>query len=157
MDTIYDWNEIKGQLEHDIQVWYVKDPDINRKREMDKERTIKWIIDRMKQGPEPTGTRIRMPDFTFTFGSLWEPIAKVMRMRYPVCAMCGERRTVEIHHIRPRYLQGTESDPCNLIGLCVECHDEVHRMMEKGIDDAVRLSVSAAFGRGNDEVRHLSP
>lgn len=152
MDTIYDWNEIKQQLEHDIQIWYVKDPDINRKREMDKERTIKWIIDRMKQGPEPTGTRIRMPDFTFTFGSLWEPIAKVMRMRYPVCAMCGERRTVEIHHIRPRYLKGTESDPCNLIGLCVECHDEVHRRMEKGIDDAVRLSVSAAIKEGNDEM-----
>lgn len=148
MNTIYDWNEIKEQLEHDIQVWYVKNPDINREREINKERTINWIIDRMKQGPEPTGTRIRMPDYTFTFGSLWEPIAKAMRMRYPVCAMCGERRTVEIHHIRPRYLKGTECDPCNLIGLCVECHDEVHRRMEKGIDDAVRLSISAAFREG---------
>lgn len=144
--TRYDWDEIREQLAHDIQVWYTKKEDVNRQREADKKRTIEWVIERMKKGPQPGGVRRGpVPDYTSTFGSLWEPVSKAVRMRYPVCQICGERQTVEIHHIRPRYLKGTESDPCNLIGLCVECHDEVHRRMEKGIDDAVRFSVSAAI------------
>lgn len=140
--TGYDWDEIREQLAHDIEVWYTKKEDVNRQREEDKKRTIDWIIERMKKGPQPGGTRIEAPEFTYTFGSLWEPITKVMRMRYPTCQICKDRRTIEIHHIRPKFLRGAKEDPCNLIALCVECHDEVHRRMDAGITKVIEEAVS---------------
>ena len=139
----YDWDEIREQLAHDIQVWYTKKEDVNRQREEDKEKTIEWIIGRMEKGPQLGGVRRGpMPDYTYTFGSLWEPVSKAVRMRYPVCQICGERLTVEVHHIRPRFLRGAEEDPCNLIGLCVECHDEVHRRMDEGISKVIEDAIS---------------
>lgn len=138
----YGWNEIREQLEHDLEVYYVKDAQTNRQREKDKQDTIDWIIGRMQEGPAPAGVRTKMPEFSWLFGSvLWETVSKVIRMRHPICAMCGERQTVEIHHIRPRYLRGAESDPRNLIWLCKECHDEIHRAVDKGIDEAIRGSM----------------
>lgn len=142
MQTLsYGWDDIREQLEHDIEVWYVKDENVNREREKDKDRTIRWIIERMKMGSQLGGTRVRAPDYTHTFGGLWEPVSKAMRMRYPMCMCCKERNTVEIHHIRPRFLRGSEVDPCNLIALCVECHDEVHRRLDEGITRAIEEAV----------------
>lgn len=143
----YDWDEIREQLEHDIQVWYTKNDDVNRQREKDKEDTIEWILDRMKKGPQKGGTRVREPNCTYTFGNLWEPVSKAMRMRYPMCMCCKERNTVEVHHIRPRFLRGSESDPCNLIALCVECHDEVHRRLDEGITRAIEEAIRIESGK----------
>ena len=53
------------------------------------------------------------------------------------CANCGERggRILEVHHIVPlkgelRYFTAFNL-PWNLIGLCHECHQEVHAVMRK--------------------------
>ena len=138
----YDWDEIRAQLEKDIEVFYVKDQKVNREREQNKSRTIDWIIERMKMGPHIGGTRGYAPDFTWGFGGLWPQVSKAVRMRYPRCQICGEHGTVEVHHIRPRFLRGAEVDPCNLMGLCVECHDEVHRRIDEKISEAIMDSVT---------------
>lgn len=61
-------------------------------------------------------------------------------LRDPICRICGKRPTKEVHHIRPRFLKGTDH-PRNLIGLCLECHDEVHRKIDNGIQTALMESL----------------
>lgn len=45
-----------------------------------------------------------------------------------VCAGCG-CVACEVHHIRPREYGGTDH-PRNLIPLCRECHDQIHREID---------------------------
>lgn len=76
------------------------------------------------------------------FGSdEWAALKRGVLLRDPVCQMCGIRPTKEVHHIRPRFLKGT-NHPRNLIGLCLECHDEVHRYIEDGIQKVLEDSLS---------------
>ena len=37
------------------------------------------------------------------------------------CAKCGRKKTLELHHVKPLYTGGSDSDS-NLIPLCHECH-----------------------------------
>ena len=133
------WEEVREMLEREIQVYYVKNEETNRKRERDKEKYIQWIIDEMKGGIDLEHTLRSLPEFAWTFGDEWQYIQKAMRMRYPNCAMCG-RPTQEIHHIRPRFLKG-QNIPSNLIPLCLECHDEVHRRLTANINKAIVDSI----------------
>ena len=55
------------------------------------------------------------------------------------CASCGAEAT-EVHHIRPRHLRGKDH-PRNLMPLCIECHDQIHRRLEKGIASAITQAV----------------
>ena len=129
-----DWNEIRELLAHEIQVFYVRDDRVNRQREIDKERTINWIIERMKQSPKEGGTRLIPPSFTYIFGDLWNPIKHAMKLMQPYCYICESAPTTEIHHIRPKYLKGSRFDPANLVGLCEDCHDNIHRALDWHID-----------------------
>lgn len=140
--TDYSWADIREQLKHDIQVWYVKNEETNRKREKDKEKTIDWIIEMMKEGPVRGGMIGDKPGYAYTFGNLWGPLTKAMRMRYPMCQICGRKPTEEVHHIRPKCqcLKGARENPRNLICLCKECHDEVHRKIDEGIIKAIMES-----------------
>ena len=131
--TESDWKAIRDMLNHDIQVWYVKDEEVNRIREKDKERTIDWIIQRLQQSPVKGGTRLVPPTYTHTFVNLYKPVAKAVRMHQPQCYMCRSSPTTEVHHIRPRFLKGSEYDPCNLVGLCEDCHADLHRALDFGI------------------------
>lgn len=144
MTKYYSWEEISEQLSADIQVFYTKNDETNRKREYAKKRTIKWIIDRMKKGPQLGGTRLDLPEFTLTFGELWPVIRRAMALKYPKCYLCGKAPTEEIHHIRPRQYGG-KNDPCNLMALCKKCHDEVHRRIEAGVDEAISRALREAM------------
>ena len=42
-----------------------------------------------------------------------------------MCALCGDPRTLQIHHYRKRSLGGVDH-PMNLITLCPYCHAVVH-------------------------------
>jgi 5-methylcytosine-specific restriction endonuclease McrA len=42
------------------------------------------------------------------------------------CQICGSTRNLQVHHKRLRSQQGSD-DELNLITLCVDCHEEVHR------------------------------
>src|SRR6266487_841502 len=48
-----------------------------------------------------------------------------------MCAVCNRRHGVQVHHIVPRHLGGSD-DASNAIPLCPNCHDEVHARYTKG-------------------------
>lgn len=126
-------------LDKEIQVWYTRDASVNEQRERDKARTIDWVIQEMKDGIDFEHTRKQVPAYTYTFGSVWQYVRKAMVMRHPQCAICG-KPSQEIHHVRPRFLKGADV-PSNLIALCYDCHDEVHRRLDEGIERAIRESI----------------
>lgn len=133
------WDEVREELNKSIEVYYVKDAKTNKEREEKKERTIDWVIEEMKKGIDTKHTLKKLPECSYVFGGEWAYIQKAMRMRYPCCAICG-MPTQEIHHVRPRFLKG-ENIPTNLIPLCLICHDEVHRKLDKLIDQAIVDSI----------------
>lgn len=135
------WETVRRSLEHDIEVFYVKDTEINRQREADKVKTVNWIIERMQKGASPEGTRTIPPTYTLTFGNLWVPIRGAIKIAHPFCQRCGGQLTAEVHHIRPKSLDGSRYDPCNLVGLCEECHQEIHRQLDWGIKETIRKSL----------------
>lgn len=148
------WKDVRVMLEKEIEVYYTKrNEELNRKREADKEKTIKWLIKRLKKGPVAGGLRNSrddgLPQYTWTFGdsALWNVEKKAIKMIQPVCALCGVNPTTEIHHIRPKHLQGRPLDPCNLIGLCENCHDEVHRRIDSGIQSVLNDSLDIPLSK----------
>lgn len=42
------------------------------------------------------------------------------------CRNCGFRQTLHVHHVRYRS-HGGEDDVPNLITICAECHDAIHK------------------------------
>jgi len=59
----------------------------------------------------------------------WPTIRKEHLEKNPLCAVCGGKEHLEVHHIRPFHLHpNLELDPSNLITLCesksngVNCH-----------------------------------
>ena len=61
--------------------------------------------------------------------SKWPAVRKAFLKNYPVCAVCGGKLKVEVHHIRPFHLHPQlELDPKNFITLCenkkdgINCH-----------------------------------
>ena len=41
------------------------------------------------------------------------------------CQLCGSRRNLEVHHIRPRSRGGDDAE-ANLVTLCQGCHKDTH-------------------------------
>ena len=62
----------------------------------------------------------------------WKSISQEMRKKYPVCQLCGKRKSEEVHHIFPFMHQFEDVreevflDKDNLICLCENCHHQVH-------------------------------
>lgn len=142
-----EYDEIKQILNEKLEVWYTKKEEVNRERELKKQKTIKWLMDQYRLGPKKGGvlrTDHDLPDYCMWASDLWEVHKIVIKIRDPVCRMCGERPTTEIHHIRPKHLKGSWYHPRNLIGLCTECHDEVHRRIDQGINDLIESSLSTS-------------
>lgn len=138
-----DWDSVREMLQAHIEVYYVRDEETNRKREKEKEQTIDWIISELKEGALPGGTSARLPDFTYIFGGVvWDVLRKAVMMIQPDCYICGQP-TREVHHIRPRFLKGTDH-PRNVVGLCLECHDQIHRDIDSGIGHVLEQSLMVA-------------
>lgn len=143
-------DKMRVQLDKAIEIYYTKNPETNRKREEDKVKTIEWIIDGIMKGPIKGGVQgqeNQCPDYAYTFGSthIWEGEKKCILIRDPICRVCGKKPSVEVHHIRPKHLKGNPIHPGNLIGLCLECHDEVHRRIDKGIQKVIDESLDVDF------------
>lgn len=136
------WADVRDILDNTIIVYETKrNPELNAERYRQKNKTINWIIERMKMGAKQGGTRTLAPEYTWTFGNLYKDVARAMRLYYPRCQLCGNNPSEEVHHIRPRSMQGAEFDPCNLICLCHECHDNVHRALDDYVSDAINKSI----------------
>ena len=143
-----EYDEIKQILNEKLEVWYTKKEDVNRERELKKQKTIKWLMDQYRLGPKKGGvlrTEHDLPDYCMWASDLWEVHKIVIKIRDPVCRICGKNPTTEIHHIRPKHLKGSWYHPRNLIGLCTECHDEVHRRIDQGINDLIESSISMSI------------
>lgn len=141
--TAEEEEQLREQLRHDLPVLYTKNEEVNREREYDLNRTVDWIISEFKKGPIITGTTQKLPEYTWLFGcNIWQAERNAAKSLYPLCAICGDG-TKEIHHIRPRQLRGSDH-PRNLIGLCSECHDNIHRKIvanvTSALDNAMRKS-----------------
>lgn len=141
-----DWPRIKEALEETIQIIPSKKPEVNREREADRSLTINWLMDELKKGPMPGGTiegeNYGIPDFCWTFGSyIWTAERKAVLIRDDRCKLCGVNPSREVHHIRPKYLGGAKYAPRNLIGLCPDCHREVHRTISAGVTEVVNNSL----------------
>lgn len=122
--------------------YHVKDEDTNRQRDANREKAIDWYLDELCKGPIIGGTLSTIPGDLDNYGSFaWEALEKAIRVRDPMCRICGARPTREVHHIRPKHLKGRDH-PRNLIGLCLECHDEVHRKIEMGIQKVLEDSLA---------------
>lgn len=132
-------------LDATLEVFYTKNVETNKKREEDKRKTIQWVITGIMNGPIKGGVQgsdTHNPDYSWTFGNgLWEGEQKCIIIRDPLCRICGVKPSVEVHHIRPRHLKGNPTHPGNLIGLCLDCHDEVHRRIDRGISEVLTYSL----------------
>lgn len=133
--------QIREVVDKCIEVYYTRSPETNHKREEEKAETINWLISEYRKGACPEGVRGQLPDFTYTFGdsSIWDAIRRMVLLCQPKCAICGEP-VKEIHHIRPKFLGGI-NHPRNVIGLCLKCHDQVHRNIDLGIAEVISKSV----------------
>lgn len=83
---------------------------------------LKTLVDRV-QGKAPAGAKR---------SSRWPSVRRAFLAKNPVCAMCGGRKKLEVHHIRPFHeAPELELEESNLIVLCeskswgVVCHQFV--------------------------------
>ena len=146
--------KMREVLESTLEVYYTKNTETNRKREEAKAKTINWIISETLAGPITRGVQghdTSNPEYTWTFGGeIWTAEKKCILLRDPVCRLCGAKPSVEVHHIRPKHLKGNPEHPRNLIGLCMECHDEVHRRIDAGIQVAIVESLKGVEPKRSD-------
>lgn len=53
-------------------------------------------------------------------------ILQKYKVEHPICEKCGSTEDIQVHHIIPLSLDGT-NDTSNLISLCYKCHKEEHK------------------------------
>lgn len=57
----------------------------------------------------------------------WPKVRAEHLKQFPVCAVCGGRHKIEVHHIRPFHIHPElELDPANFITLCEDDGDGVN-------------------------------
>ena len=146
-----EWDDIREVLDTVLVPYMTRNEELNRERLRNKEHAIKWMLEQLKNGPVKGGVRgnsemSEIPEYLYMFGSsVWEADRRAVILRDPVCRICGKRKSEEVHHIRPKHLKGSYYHPCNLIGLCKECHDEVHRNIDAGIDSVIESSLDCGI------------
>lgn len=136
-----DWNEVRKVLDRGFEVYEVRDPKKNEERYREKAKAIDWVISELKKGPIEGGTKADTSNSVWFFGTdEWIAIRDAIRVIYEdKCAICGKSAR-EVHHIRPKHLGG-KNHPRNLILLCDDCHDDVHRRIDNGIQNILNESL----------------
>lgn len=136
-----DWQKVKEVLDRTIEVYEVRDPKVTAERYEHKRKAIEWFMSELKKGPIQGGTLADTSQEIWGFGGTeWDAVREAVRVIYEDrCAICGAPAR-EVHHIRPKHLNG-KNHPRNLILLCNECHDEVHRKIVDGIQLLLECSL----------------
>ena len=130
-------------------VYYARknDKGYNQMRENRKQRAIDYLLEEIFKGPIEGGTMAEPYTICSEFGTeLWTALQKAILIRDDTCMICGKMPSKEVHHIRPRHLKG-KNHPRNLIGLCLECHDEVHRKIDDGIQSVLESSLDIPISK----------
>lgn len=124
---------IQNVLENNLEVYIVKNEEINEQRRQIKKRAVEYLMEQLALGPIKGGTMAPPSAVCEMFGmDVWKALQKAVLIRDEMCMICHQKPSEEVHHIRPRHLKGKDH-PRNLIGLCKTCHDEVHRRIDAGI------------------------
>lgn len=136
-----DWDKVYEVLDRTIEVYEVRDPTVTAERYEKKRQAIEWFISELKKGAIQGGTSADTSQTIWSFGSSeWDAVREAIRVIYEdKCAICGKPAR-EVHHIRPKHLKG-KNHPRNLILLCNDCHDEVHRKIDEGIQNVLNESL----------------
>ena len=143
-------DEIRKVLESTLKVFKTKRQEVNETREKQKKVAVEYLLEEILKGPIAGGTMADCSTACHTFGSdVWAALEKAILIRDPMCRVCGQRESREVHHIRPRHLKG-QDHPRNLIGMCLECHDEVHRRIDRGIQDLLEGSLDIPLENTQD-------
>lgn len=133
-------------LEESLEVYMTKNPELNEKRLKEKEQIIAWTVSQIQMGWLPEGSRIELPPMTWR-SDYWKGVREAVLAYYGhQCAMCG-REAEEVHHIRPREFKGKDQ-PRNLMPLCKECHDEIHRRLDSAMEYAIASTTTVALSMG---------
>ena len=68
--------------------------------------------------------------------------------KYKKCANCGSEENIEIHHIVPLIVGGTNRRS-NLVALCQDCHAKIHGLSREGDKNGISTGMinSAKSGR----------
>lgn len=136
-------NEIRNVMDATLVFYHRKtDEEFNRAREIRKQKCIDYLLDELMKGPIKGGTMAKPSEILCSeFNTeIWTALQRSVLIRDEICMICGQKPSVEVHHIRPRHLKGHDH-PRNLIGLCADCHDEVHRKIDNGIQSVVEDSL----------------
>lgn len=137
-----DWQKVYEVLDRTIEVYELKrDPEETKRRYEKKRSSIEWFMNELKKGPIQGGTLADTAEDIWGFGGTeWDAVREAVRVIYEdKCAICGKPAR-EVHHIRPKHLKG-KNHPRNLILLCNDCHDEVHRKIDSGIQTVLETSL----------------
>ena len=139
-----DWQKVYEVLDRTIEVYEVRDPKVTAERYELKRKSIEWLMTELKKGPIQGGTLADTNENIWGFGGTeWDAVRDAVRVIYEdKCAICGKPAR-EVHHIRPKHLKG-KNHPRNLILLCNDCHDEVHRKIDQGIQNVLNESLSVS-------------
>lgn len=86
------------------------------------------------------------PVFVLQRSPLWSMVRDRFVRENPLCAACGRREQLEVHHVKPFYLfPQLELDPTNLVTLCEgtrNCHYTFgHAYNWRGYNPGVRTDV----------------
>jgi len=146
-------DEIRKVLDASLVVLKTKREEVNEARENQKAKVIDYLESEIMKGPIVGGTMAECSSMCALFGSdIWKALEKAILVRDRTCRICGQRESREVHHIRPRHLKG-HNHPRNLIGICLECHDEVHRRIDRGIQDVLESSMDIRPAKNQSDLK----
>ena len=133
-------------LDENLEAYMTKNPELNEKRLKEKERVIAWTVSQIQQGWLPEGSRTELPIMTW-HSDYWKGVREAVLAYYGhQCVACG-REASEVHHIRPREYKGKDQ-PRNLMPLCKECHDEIHRKLDRAMKFAIASTTATMQASG---------
>lgn len=138
---------IREVMDAALEYYHRKDEEMNKLRESRKQRTLDYLVSELLKGPIVGGTMAEPSILCREWGTMnWSALQRAVLIRDEKCMICGQKPSVEVHHIRPRHLKGHDH-PRNLIELCLECHDEVHRRIDSGIQKTLETSLTIPLNR----------
>lgn len=68
--------------------------------------------------------------------------------KYKKCANCGSEENIEIHHIVPLIVGGTNKKS-NLVALCQDCHAKIHGLKREGNKNGVSIGMINSAKNGS--------
>lgn len=68
--------------------------------------------------------------------------------KYKKCANCGSEENIEIHHIVPLIVGGTNKKS-NLVALCQDCHAKIHGLNRQGNKNGISIGMLQSAKNGS--------